>query len=120
MDLVPPHPNRRARRLVLLLLLAVLSAPIAGTASRGASCCAGMHDPCAADAAPCASFAEAPCCDSAPAAAWPSAPQREPGQQAQLLLARAIVLAPALPTLHGVAGLDLQAPAPRLSVVLRN
>ena len=116
------HPNRRTRRLVLLLLLAALSAPIAGMASRGDPCCAGMQSPCAPDPAPCASLAAAPCCDAAPAAAWPTAQQRETGQQAQAQQARAILVAPALPTLRGEAARDPLAPASaqRLSVVLRN
>lgn len=115
------HPNRRSRRLVLLLLLAALSAPIAGTASSGDPCCAGMHSPCAAEAAPCTSFAAAPCCDAS-GDAWPTAPQREAGQQVQVHQARAILLAPAPTTLQGDAARDSLAPsaAQRLSVVLRN
>lgn len=114
-------PNPRARRLVLLLLLAALSAPIAGTASNGAPCCPAMQSPCA-DGAPCASFAPAPCCHAAPAAAWPTAAPREAGQPAPAQLARSIPPAPALPMLAGAAARDFLAgsPSQHLSAVLRN
>ena len=113
-------PTRRIRCLAPLLLLAVLCAPLAGSASAGHRCCSGMDAPCAPDAAPCASLAAAPCCHSAPAAAWPSA-ERECAQSLQASPARALHVAapPALAAVPAPAP-ALCASPPRLSVVLRN
>lgn len=119
MSVVSDLATRRNRRIVLLLLLAALSAPLSG-ASVGDPCCASMQSPCAGTPAPCASLAAAPCCEAAPAVAWPNA-QREKGQPTPALLARGALLAAPLP-LEVAPAADLEAPAAalRLSVVLRN
>jgi hypothetical protein len=112
--------TRRMRLLAPLFLLAVLCAPLAGSASAGQPCCVGMKAPCAADSAPCDSLAVSPCCHAAPAAAWPGAgregAQSMPPSSIRLLH---VTSPPALAPSTALALASLAAP-PQLSVVLRN
>jgi len=113
-------PTRRIRLLAPLVLLAVLCAPLAGSASAKHRCCSGMDAPCASDSAPCASLGATPRCHDAPAAAWPVA-ERECSQSVSASPVRALHLAePPVLAPAPVATIALFAAPPRLSVVLRN
>jgi hypothetical protein len=122
MGLVTAAHSRRTRLLALLVLAALLCAPLAGFAAPRSdhSCCPAMDAPCA-DSQPCTSLAPKSCCDVAPAAAWPGAVQRECGQMPQILMRALAPLAspPALVAIPAPTRADV-APPLRLSMVLRN